>query len=225
MIDCGHYRRALLEDPRATGSALAAHVAACRECHGYTVRLLRFEVRLERALHIDAHRAGRLSRLRSGWFSLAASVLLALLVGTLWLGAPPASLAADVVAHVAKEPQAWARTDLPAPVPKLDAVLAEAHLRLDPRSGMVSYAQSCPFRGHHVPHLAVQTDLGPVTVMILVHESVPKAQPFDEGGYRGIILPVPGHGSLAVLVKDGEADLPGVEHIAARVKQAIVWIG
>jgi hypothetical protein len=44
--------------------------------------------------------------------------------------------------------------------------------------------------------------------MILVHESVAKAQPFDESGYRGIILPVPGHGRLAVLVKDGEADLP-----------------
>jgi hypothetical protein len=44
--------------------------------------------------------------------------------------------------------------------------------------------------------------------MILVHESVAKAQPFDESGCRGIILPVPGHGRLAVLVKDGEADLP-----------------
>jgi hypothetical protein len=40
------------------------------------------------------------------------------------------------------------------------------------------------------------------------HVSVAKAQPFDESGYRGIILPVPGHGRLAVLVKDGEADLP-----------------
>jgi hypothetical protein len=225
MIDCVHYRRVLLEDPHARGSALAAHLAACRECRAYTARLLRFEGRLVQALHIDAHRARRLPRVRGGWFALAASVLLALLIGTLWLGAPPASLAADVVAHMAKEPQAWARTDLPAPAPKLDAVLAEAHLRLDPRSGMVSYAQSCPFRGHQVPHLAVQTDLGPVTVMILVHESVAKAQPFDEGGYRGIILPVPGHGSLAVLVKDGEADLPGVQRIAARVKQAILWIG
>jgi hypothetical protein len=42
----------------------------------------------------------------------------------------------------------------------MHAVLAEAHLRLNLRSGMGSYAQSCPFRGHHVPHLAVQTDLG-----------------------------------------------------------------
>ena len=84
------------------------------------------EMRLVQALQIDAHRASRPSQLRGGWFALAASVLLALLVGTLWLGAPPASLAADVVAHMAKEPQAWARTDLPAPAPKLDAVLAEA---------------------------------------------------------------------------------------------------
>jgi hypothetical protein len=69
----------------------------------------------------------------------------------------------------------------------MHAVLAESHLRLDLRSGMVSHAQSCPFRGHHVPHLAVQTDLGPVTVMIQVRKSVAKAQPFDESGYRDII--------------------------------------
>jgi hypothetical protein len=89
----------------------------------------------------------------------------------------------------------------------MHAVLAASHLRLD-RSGMLSYAQSCPFRGHHMPHLAVQTDLGPVTVMILVHESVAKAQPFDQSGYRGIRLPVPGHGCLAVPVNYGESDLP-----------------
>jgi hypothetical protein len=59
--------------------------------------------------------------------------------------------------------------------------------------------------------------------MMLVDESVANAQPFDESGYRGIILPVPGHGRLAVLV--GEADLPEMERIAARVKHAIVWIG
>ena len=38
-------------------------------------------------------------------------------------------------------------------------------------AGLVSYANSCVFRGHHVPHLVVQTEAGPVTVMVLVHES------------------------------------------------------
>ena len=30
---------------------------------------------------------------------------------------------------------------------------------------------------------------------------VPKSVHFDEQGYRGVIVPVPGHGSLAVLTR------------------------
>ena len=45
----------------------------------------------------------------------------------------------------------------------------------------------------------MQTESGPVTVMVLVHERVSKPLQFDEQGYRGVIVPVPGHGSLAVL--------------------------
>ena len=98
-------------------------------------------------------------------------------------------------------------------------------MRLRPDAGMVSYAQSCLFRGHHVPHLVVQTGMGPVTVMVLVHENVAAARMFDKGGYRGTIVPVPGHGSIAVLVKGDEGDLAQVESVAARVKDAIVWTG
>jgi hypothetical protein len=90
---------------------------------------------------------------------------------------------------------------------------------------MVSYAQSCEFRGRHVPHLVVQTAMGPITVMVLVHETVSKATPFDEEGYRGVILPVPGHGSLAVLARGRDADLGSIEKIAERVEAAIVWTG
>jgi hypothetical protein len=191
--------------------------------------LLRFEGRLTRALRIDARvsrmpaQSPRLHARRNGWLAMAASLVVALLVATLWLGAPHASLAADVVAHMAEEPQAWARTSVPVPAADLAPVLAGSHLRLRPDAGMVSYAQSCLFRGHHVPHLVVQTGMGPVTVMVLVHENVTAARMFEEGGYRGTIVPVAGHGSIAVLVKGGEGDLAEVESVAARVKSAIVW--
>ncbi len=38
--------------------------------------------------------------------------------------------------------------------------------------------------------------------MVLVHEAVRNPQQFDEQGYRGTIVPVPGHGSIAVLMRD-----------------------
>ena len=157
---------------------------------------------------------------------MAASVLVGLvLAGGLWIAAPHASLAAGVVAHMAGEPQAWTRTDMPVPSPELEFVLRNTHMRLRPDAGMVTYAQSCLFRGHRVPHLVVQTDMGPVTVMVLVHESVSKPTLFDEEGYRGVILPVAGHGSLAVLAKDQSGDLASVEKVAAQVQAAIEWTG
>lgn len=238
MMDCAQYRRAILTDPHDQDPELARHLGECAECSAYTARLLRFEGKLGRALKVNPRAqtsapvlGGRVlpfrqrhSRYPGGWLAVAASVLLGLvLAGGLWLAAPHASLAADVVAHMAEEPQAWTRTDVPVPSPALESVLRDTHMRLRPEAGLVSYAQSCSFRGHHVPHLVVQTGMGPVTVMVLIHESVGKSKAFDEQGYRGIIVPVPGHGSLAVLAKAHSGNLASVEKVAARVEDAIEW--
>jgi Protein of unknown function (DUF3379) len=248
MIDCTHYRRTLMVDPHDPDPALGEHRATCRDCNLYEQRLLRFESRLERALRVpvpaqpgaDALPSDRVVPLRrrlsraaagsapyrKGWLAMAASVLLALVVaGGLWLSAPGPSLAADVVTHMAGEPQAWKRTDVPVPTPELLDVLRNSRLRLGSSAGVVSYAASCEFRGHRVPHLVVQTDSGPVTVMVLVHERVPKTVQFDEQGYRGVIVPVAGHGSLAVLTRGPSTDATTVEHIATRVLDSIDWTG
>jgi hypothetical protein len=238
MIDCAHHRRAILANPRDPDAELARHREVCGECAAHAERLLRFESRLARALRVEVPEAGRASAggvvvpLRPRrpvvrkWLALAASVLLGLCVaGGLWLAAPHASLAADVVAHMAGEPQAWTRTLVPVPPAELEAVLQNTHMRLGADAGMVSYAQSCLFRGHHVPHLVVQTGMGPVTVMVLVHESAAKPKSFDEEGYRGVLLPVAGHGSIAVLAQAPSGDLASVEEVAARVRAAIEWTG
>jgi hypothetical protein len=161
---------------------------------------------------------------RKGWLTMAASMLLAVVVaGGLWLSVPGPSLAADVVTHMKGEPQAWKRTDVPVPTTALQDVLRDSHLRLAAGAGVVSYARSCSFRGHQVPHLVIQTESGPVTVMVLVHEHVSKPMHFDEQGYRGVIVPVAGHGSLAVLTRGQTTDINAIRHIAARVLDSIVW--
>jgi hypothetical protein len=76
-----------------------------------------------------------------------------------------------------------------------------------------------------VPHLVVQTAKGPVTVMVLVHESARQVTPFDSEGYRGTIVPVPGHGSIAVLMRDSGISADEIQRIAARVDESIVWTG
>jgi hypothetical protein len=124
---------------------------------------------------------------------------------------------------MAEEPNAWARTDIPVPEPRLDKVLIDAHVRFRLSAGLVSYASSCTFRGHKVPHLVVQTDSGPVTVMVLTHEALRSAMRFNEQGYRGVIVPVHSHGSLAVLERGPDMDIKTVESVAARVQSALDW--
>jgi hypothetical protein len=234
MMDHDRYRLAVMADPHDSDDELRAHRESCPECRVFTEQLLRFESRLERALRVDvpqssnvlpfARRAAAAAPRRRQWMTLAASVVLALLVaGGVWLTLPQSSLAADVVAHMAGEPDAWRRTEVSVTDPALNVVLQDSKLRLKSDAGIVSYASSCDFRGHKVPHLVVQTPEGPVTVMVLVHEPVNKSMRFDEQGYRGTIVPVPGHGSIAVLMRDAESGGTDVERIAARVDDSIVW--
>jgi len=220
MIDHDAYRRALLADPRDDSAELVEHREACAECSAYRERLLRFESRLQRALTLDM---SNLQRARRPRLALAASLLLALVVaGAVWLAAPRAGLAAAVIEHVVDEPQSWS-SQAPVADAALAGVLHDARMHLRAGAGEVSYASSCEFRGHVVPHLVVQSASGPVTVMVLVHEHTAAQVEFDERGYRGVIVPIAGHGSIALLMRSSEANMQDVEGVAARVRRAIVW--
>jgi hypothetical protein len=234
MMEHSHYRAAILADPHSADAELRAHREACAECRAFTEQLLKFESRLERALRVDMaatlevppfeRKRGNAAGQPRRWMAIAASILLgAAIVGGVWLK-PQSSLAAAVVAHMAGEPAAWQRTDIAVPKPELEQVLRDAKLRLKPDAGIVSYASSCTFRGHLVPHLVVQTPSGPVTVMVLVHESVRRLTQFDDQGYRGTLVPVPGHGGIAVLMRDTGISAEEIERIAAQVDDSIVWI-
>jgi len=235
MMEHTQYRLAIMADPHNADAELRAHREACDECRAFTEQLLKFESRLERAMRVDIpSKADVLPFARARphapsaprrWLALAASVLLgAAIVGGVWLSLPQPSLAAAVVAHMAGEPGAWQRTEA---VPQLELadVLKDSKLRLRPAAGIVSYASSCAFRGHQVPHLVVQSAAGPVTVMVLVHESARQVTPFASEGYRGTIVPVPGHGSIAVLMRDSGIGADEIQRIAAQVEAAIVWTG
>jgi hypothetical protein len=51
-----------------------------------------------------------------------------------------------------------------------------------------------------VPHLVVQEDSGPITVLLLPSETVAQEVRFSDRGYSGVILPA-AHGSIAVLAQ------------------------
>jgi hypothetical protein len=175
---------------------------------------------IRRALERPPQRAGT-PRVAAPWrpWALAASVLLATLtVFAVWLLRPSDTLARDVVAHVQEEPESWlARQHVDAQ--SIDTALRGAGVRLDITSERVTYAQSCWFRDHYVPHLVVQTAQGPVTVLILRNQRVSGRRSFQEAGMSGVIVPAP-QGSIAVLTR-GSAN---VEAAATQMQQDVRWL-
>ena len=150
----------------------------------YTEQLLNFESRLERALRVDMPPDGRCAavcaqaprtrraRRDAGWRSRPAFCSASAIVGghLAHLAAiQPCRRRGRAHGGRARSLAAHRRRGADA---ELDDVLKDSKLRLKPDAGIVSYASSCTFRGHRVPHLVVQTPSGPVTVMVLVHESV-----------------------------------------------------
>lgn len=216
VIDCKHARREIGGDPQVLSAEVAQHLATCAACSKFRNETLAMEGRLRAALELPLHHFRETPRKEAPRrFALAASVALAVLVGGgVWLLRPQPALAAEVVEHIRHEAGSWQTHD-PVSPEALAAVLAKAGVRYDVRLP-VTYASPCPFHGHIVPHLVVQTDQGPLTVMVLTYERVEKRSEFTEGEYHGVLLPA-GSGGIAVLAPKGrefdgavEAVLEGV---------------
>lgn len=219
-MKCSDVRFALGAEPGNEDPALAEHLDQCPSCAAYASDMHELDRRLKDALQVGvpelelptgpypapapaaaAGGGGLAGRETTRRFALAASVAaVAVLAGLLWAGFPRQSLASDVVSHMAHEPQAWTATRALSAA-EIDAVMSRSGVRLSGDLPDVTYAHRCWFRGRHVPHLVVQTPAGPVTVMVLPDESVAAPTAFNEGGYRGTLVPAR-HGAIAVLARD-----------------------
>jgi len=230
-MECLEFRRLAGADPQHLGTAARDHGAACPRCAGYLRQMLALDQRVLAALRVavpgpvaEAFQPGvssvpGLDRRR--WLALAASIVAGVLVGTaLWVSAPRNSLAQEVLEHLDHEPEALVATSTPEDQAVVARVLARGGVRLRPGAGLVSYARSCRFRGRTVPHLVVQGEDGPVTVMVLRNERPAAPVGFNEQGFSGRIVPI-GPGSIAVIGADDDADL---EQVAARVFAAVEWL-
>jgi hypothetical protein len=217
-MKCEQARLLIGADPRSDDPSVAEHVAQCAGCARYQQEMRDMDRVVSAALRVDfgpAVAAPAAGSRRPLW-AIAASLLVIVVGAIAWLLNPRDTFAAQVVEHVDGEAFALIRTSQATDQAKLADVLAHAGVRLKPDAVLVSYASPCEFRGHVVPHLVVQTERGPVAVMVLANESVSgKSERVDEAGYRGVIVPAP-RGAVAVLGQDGD-----VASVAATVLNAL----
>ncbi|MBV8496021.1 MAG: DUF3379 family protein, partial [Gammaproteobacteria bacterium] len=182
-MNCEQARLVIGAEPGGGSSDLEEHLRTCSACSRFQDEMRRLDDSIRRALQRPPEVGGRRTHAAPArWrqLALAASVLLAVLAGVgVWLLRPSDTLAREVVAHVAAEPDSWlAREHVDAQ--GIDAALRGSGVELGIVSDKVTYAQSCWFHGRYVPHLVVQTAHGPVTVMILRHEPVSARRTFHE---------------------------------------------
>ncbi len=226
MMNCLDFRRQVGAEPFADDALLETHRRQCPACAHYQDELRAMDGLIARSLAVPATRITRrtpqprfaLATGRPRLFAIAASIAVGLAVGlVLLVSAPRASIAREVIGHVAHEAATMAAT-VPITPGALAGVLDPEGTRLRPGIGDVTFAARCVYDGQVVPHLVVRTPQGTVTVLLLRHREIAEPLQIEGQGFAGVVLPAP-RGSIAI-VGQGLANLDG---IAQQVFEAVDW--
>ena len=212
------------------------HADECAACQAYRTEMQALDKVIGRALRLDVPplavpelediettnvvslQPRRLSP--PTWIAIAASVVIAVLLGVRMIGSgiEYESLADEILAHLDHEPYALRVTDVAVADARLARVVPAKVAELDHSAGLITYAQTCVINGREVPHLVIQGERGPVTILLLPEEMVSAPQELAGESINGVILPV-GDGSIAII---GERD-ESLGRIEQEVLKSVRW--
>lgn len=244
-MNCEQYRTAIAADPSYDDTS--GHLSDCAACEAYRAEILELEQMIGRALALDVPElampelAGVVAEESPGssasmsdnvielpkrswsprtWLAMAATVVLAAFLGFRLLssGIEYESLADEVLAHLDHEPYALRVSDVAVSDARLASVVPANVAQMDHSAGLITYAQSCVINGHEVPHLVIQGERGPVTILLMPEETISGPQQLEGVNINGVILPV-GSGSVAII---GESD-ESLEKIQQQVLKSATW--
>jgi hypothetical protein len=103
----------------------------------------------------------------------------------------------------------------------LDKVVRSQASGMDHDIGLITYAMSCVINGRTVPHLVIQGNRGPVTLILLSGESLEEPIPLSGDNVHGVLLPV-GSGSIAV-IGQREDQLGEIDRIGRKLAESVEW--
>jgi hypothetical protein len=242
IMNCEEYREAIAADPSESFAGGAEHAAACEACTAYRAEMHALDDTIARALAIEApdlkipdlpaigEDDGKVVNLpfrrtpkitTPAWIGIAASFALAAIIGVQFVGTGPADdrlLAEEVLAHLDHEPWALKVTDVAVSDEQFARVVNPAVGSMDRNVGLVSYAQSCIINGKTIPHLVIQGEKGPVTILLLPDEMVHGAVSLSGESVDGVILPH-GDGSVAIIGEREER----IDELKRRVVDSVEW--
>ena len=225
-MDCLSFRRRLLVDPQHRDAAMDAHSAACEQCQNFLGAAMRFERQLDRTAKVTVAddlsarilmRISNPSRTNKYWSMGAVAGIAILITIAVWFTAYPSAqrqVASYLSAH-------GYTTQSNAPTAAADAatILRKLGVRASDTIGPVASAMPCVVGQKAAVHLVLESDHGPVTVLVLPFTEVAKTARFKVGDQVPLIAPCP-RGSIAVAGTPQAA----VDAARARVERAISFI-
>jgi hypothetical protein len=234
-MNCEDYRQTIATNPSYDGGE--AHLSACANCLAYRDEMRTLDRRIGRALEIsvpelrmpelpdiDTTEVVSLPARRRFtapvWLAAAATIVLAAFVGVRMIGTNVTypSLADEIVAHLDHEPNALRVTDEAVSGRRLAKVVPGNVANMNHDAGLITYAQTCVINGRKIPHLVIQGEHGPVTILLLPDEAIDDAVQLEGESINGVLLPV-GGGSVAII---GERD-EQLETIKDNVVNSVTW--
>lgn len=240
-MNCEDYKKAIAADPSESFDGGAAHSSGCASCGSFKAEMLALDARIAKALAIDVpelripelpaaddaessnvvnlpfRRRGRKAPV---WLGVAASAAVAAVLAISFLpgGSNYDSLADEVMAHLDHEPRALQVSDERVSERRLDKVVRAKVADVNEEIGLITYARTCVINGNRIPHLVIQGESGPVTLLLMPDEEIEDAIPLDGKGVHGVILPL-GHGSIAIIGEREER----IGEIQDRVIDSVRW--
>ena len=183
------------------------------------------ELRMPELPEIDTDKVVSLAARRGPskvtWYAMAASVALAAFIGLrVDLAGPSAAedLERQVLEHMDVEPHALLISDRPVSDSRLAKVVPASIATMNHDAGLITYAMSCRINGRDVPHLVIQGEKGPVTILLMPEEMIDEARPLEGESIHGVILPV-GEGSIAIIGEKEES----LDRIQQNVLDSVAW--
>ena len=240
MMNCEDYKEALAGDPSASIDGGDLHLAACESCAAFTAEMQAFDAKIAKALAIDVPdlRIPELPEIEDdnvtslpfrtrqtfsapAWIGIAATVVLAAFIGVRMIDFDPGNgltLSEEVLAHVDHEPGALRVTNVAVSDERFLSVVNPSVGTMDRNVGLVTYAQNCIINGKTIPHLVIQGEKGPITLLLMPEEMIDGAITLDGKGVNGVIIPM-GNGSIAIIA---ERDEP-LGEIEQRILDSVEW--
>jgi hypothetical protein len=224
-VHCEAFRVAVGAEPTDLSTDIAAHADTCADCADYRRRLQALNRTIQVTLHTRADEFTSSVRPpspigRPVWRVAAALVLSVAVGAAIWMSSTRSSFADDVITHAQQQTASLVPTLDVVPETEVAALLEREGLRLRPGVMRISYAKPCRFHGSFAPHPVVQSDHGPVTVLIVPHERTrTKIQRIHASGFDEVIVPA----ARGVLVAIGRG--AAVEIVAQTTLHALHYSG